>query len=147
MSLLAPLFVVMLAGVGIALETPTNAMLAKASSSAMLASLVSFILGGAVLALGVLILRPKGAPGWTTTTPWWAWVGGAYGAVAVLASAWATPKLGAGATLVIIVATQVGLGVALDNFGALGLEPHPAGWLRLLGLGVVVAGAAMVAAG
>ncbi len=147
LKLLAPFAAVILVGIGIAVETPTNAMLTKSSSSALLASLISFLVGTGVLAAAMAILRPQLTPGWTAATPWYAWIGGAYGAVVVMLSAWATPKLGAGATLVIIVASQVVLGVTLDHLGVLGLERHPAGWLRLGGVVVVCAGALMVARG
>ena len=146
-QLLLPLIAVVLAGLGIALETPTNALLGKTSGSALWASLVSFVVGTIVLAIAALITRPRMPAGWLAATPVYAWVGGLYGAGVVLASAWATPKLGAGATLVIIVASQVALGVALDHFGMLGLQVHPAGWLRLLGVAVVAAGAVLVSIG
>ncbi len=134
-------------GAGIAIETPTNALLGKTSGSALWASLISFVVGTVVLGVAALLARPRLPPGWVGATPWYAWVGGVYGAALVLASAWATPKLGAGTTLVVIVASQVALGVALDQFGVLGLDPHPASWLRLCGIGVVAAGALLVAIG
>ena len=146
-QLLLPLIAVLLVGFGIAIETPTNALLGKTSGSALWASLISFMVGTGVLGLAALVTRPRLTTGWIATTPWYAWVGGVYGAALVLASAWATPKLGAGATLVIIVASQVGLGVALDHFGVLGLQVHAAGWLRLAGVVVVAAGAVLVALG
>ncbi len=147
LQLLIPLIAVVLVGVGIAIETPTNALLGKTSGSVLWASLVSFVVGTLILALAAALTRPRLPDGWSAATPWYAWVGGAYGAAVVLASAWATPKLGAGTTLVVIVASQVALGVALDHFGLLGLTPHPAGWLRLLGVVVVTAGAVLVAIG
>ena len=144
---LLPLLAVLMVGVGIAVETPTNALLGRSSGSVLWASMISFVIGAAVLGLALLVSRPQLTAGWMGRTPWYAWVGGLYGAVLVLASAWATPKLGAGTTLVVIVASQVALGVALDHVGALGLSPHPASWLRLAGVAVVAAGALMVARG
>ena len=147
MQMVVPLLAVLLVGVGIAIETPTNALLGKSSGSVLLASLASFLVGSVALGVAALVKRPQLSAGWLAQTPWYAWVGGLYGAFLVLASAWATPKLGAGTTLVVIVASQVALGVVLDNFGLLGLEPHPAGWLRFAGVAVVTAGALMVALG
>ena len=142
-----PLIAVVLVGVGIAIETPTNALLGKSWGSALWASLLSFLVGALVLGVAAAATRPRLPQGWITAAPWYAWVGGVYGAAVVLASAWATPKLGAGTTLVVIVASQVALGVALDHFGILGLTPHPAGWLRLCGVAVVVGGALLVSLG
>ena len=147
MQIVFALLAVFLTGTGVALETPTNALLTKSAGSVLWASLISFLVGAAVLSAALLVMRPKLPVGWLGATPWYAWVGGLYGAVVVALSAWATPKLGAGTALVVIVASQVGLGVVLDHFGLLGLQTHPAGWLRGAGVVVVVAGAAMIAKG
>lgn len=141
------LLAVLLTGVGVAIETPTNALLTKSAGSVLWAALISFLVGAAVLAATLAATRPKLPDGWVAATPWYAWVGGVYGAGVVALSAWATPKLGAGTTLVVIVAAQCALGVVLDHFGVLGLEPHPAGGLRIAGVAVVVVGAALIARG
>ena len=146
LQILLPLIAVLLVGVGIAVETPTNALLARTSGSVLWASLFSFIAGGLVLGSVILVRRPALSGGWAAA-PWYAWLGGVYGAFLVLASAWATPKLGAGTTLVLIVASQVGLGVILDHVGALGLTAHPASAMRLVGVVVVAVGALLVARG
>ena len=147
LQLAIPFVAVLLVGVGIAVETPTNALLGKTSGSFLVGSLISFAVGTAILVLATVITRPRLPDGWGGATPWYAWIGGAYGAGVVLASAWATPKLGAGTTLVVIVASQVALGVALDHFGVLGLTQHPASWLRVAGTAVVAVGAILVAVG
>ena len=146
LQILLPLIAVLLVGVGIAIETPTNALLARTSGSVLWASLFYVIAGGMVLATVILVRRPVLSGSWSTT-PWYAWLGGVYGAFLVLASAWATPKLGAGTTLVLIVASQVGLGVVFDHVGALGLTAHAASPLRLVGVAVVAVGALLVARG
>ena len=144
LQLLFPFAAVVMVGVGVALETPTNALLAKTSGSVIWAALFSFIAGALVLAAALLIRRPALSQAWAQA-PWYAWIGGVYGAFLVLASAWATPKLGAGTTLVVIVASQVALGVVLDHLGALGLEHHPLSLMRLAGVAVVCGGAVLVA--
>ncbi len=146
-QVIVPFVVVLLVGVGIAVETPTNALLGKSTGSFLTASLISFLVGTAVLAAAAVVTRPRLPEGWLAQTPWYAWIGGVYGAGLVLASAWATPKLGAGTTLVVIVASQVALGVGLDHFGLLGLERHALNWLRVAGVIVVAAGAVLIALG
>ena len=146
LQVLLPFIAVLLVGIGIAIETPTNALLAKDTGSVIWASLFSFIIGGLALAAVILMRRPPLAGTWAQT-PWYAWAGGLYGAFLVLASAWATPKLGAGTTLVVIVASQVALGVALDHFGLLGLERHPASLMRIAGVAVVCGGALLIGRG
>ena len=138
---------VLFVGFSVALETPTNALLGKTGGSFLQASLISFVVGAIVLGIITLVVRPRGPDGWVQATPWYAWTGGFYGAFIVVASAWATPKLGAGTTLVAMVAAQVLLGVILDHFGVLGLPHHTASWVRIGGIILVAAGAALVARG
>ena len=145
--MILPFVAVLLVGLGIAIETPTNALLMKTTSSMLWASFISFLVGSAVLGLALAVTRARLQAGWIGQTPWYALIGGLYGAAVVAASAWATPKLGAGAALVILVAAQVLVGVGLDHFAALGLEKHPASWLRLAGCLVVIGGALMVSLG
>ena len=145
-QLLLPIVAVILVGIGVALETPTNALLAKTAGSVLWASLCSFLVGALALAIAIAVRRPAINPAWDGA-PWYAWIGGVYGAVLVFASAWATPKLGAGTTLVIIVASQVTLGVVLDHFALLGLDRHAVSGLRIAGVMVVAGGAAMIAKG
>lgn len=147
MQVALALLAVVLTGIGIAVETPTNALLTKSAGSVLWASLISFLVGASVLGVAIAVTRPRLPEGWVGATPWYAWVGGLYGAAVVAASAWATPRLGAGTTLVVIVASQLALGVVLDHFGVLGLERHPAGALRLAGVAVVGLGAVLVARG
>ena len=146
-QMLFPFLAVILGGLGIAIETPTNALLMKTTTSMLWASFISFLVGAAVLGLALMVTRAKLPAGWVGQTPWYGFIGGLYGAGVVTASSWATPKLGAGTTLVVIVAAQVALAVVLDQLGALGLEHHPLGWLRIAGVLVVSAGAVMVSLG
>lgn len=147
MQIAFALLAVLLTGVGVAIETPTNALLTRSTGSVLWASLISFLVGAAVLAGALLVLRPRLPEGWIAQTPALAWVGGLYGAAVVALSAWATPRLGAGTSLVVIIASQVALGVLLDHLGLLGLDHHPAGWVRVAGVAVVAAGAVMIAKG
>ena len=145
--MILPFLAVILVGLGIAIETPTNALLMKTTSSMLWASFISFLVGAAVLAIALVVTRAKLQAGWIGQTPWYGFVGGLYGAGIVAASAWATPKLGAGTTLVVIVTAQVALGVLLDQLGVLGLAHHPLGWLRMAGVAAVTAGAVMISLG
>lgn len=147
MQMILPFLAVILVGIGIAVETPTNALLMKTTGSMLWAAFLSFLVGAAVLGVALAATRARLAGGWIGQTPWYGFLGGLYGAGVVAASAWATPKLGAGTTLVVIVAAQVALGVLLDQLGVLGLQHHPLSWLRIAGVLVVAAGAVMITVG
>ena len=147
MSEALPLLLAVIAGVAIAVQSATNGYLGRIAGSGLLATLISFGVGLLALAAATLILRPRPPSGWIEAAPGWVWLGGLYGAVVVFAGAWATPRLGAGTTLVMTVAAQVVVGVLLDHFGAFGLKVHPLGGLRAVGVLMVVAGAVMVQRG
>ncbi len=69
-----------LSGALVALQAPTNAMLARAVGSPLNAALVSFAVGTAALLVLALSfgVRPNHAA--VRDLPWYAWVGGLYGA-------------------------------------------------------------------
>lgn len=134
-------------GVLMAVQAPTNAMLAKASASPMLAALISFGVGTA--ALSVLMLaggQPRALAG-LRAVPWYAWLGGLYGAFFVAVATVAAPRIGVGALLTAAVAGQLGTALVLDHYGLLGIEPRPASLVRILGLVLVFAGALLVRRG
>jgi len=142
-----PLLVALIAGLAMAVQAATNGFLGRTTGSGLVASLINFGVGLLALVAAVLILRPRVHPGWVEAAPWWAWLGGVYGAVIVFAGAWSTPRLGVGTAMVLTVAALVTAGVLLDHFGAFGLRIHPVSGLRAAGVLLVVAGALMVQRG
>lgn len=134
-------------GVGMALQGPTNAMLARGVGSPITASLISFLVGSAALAAAVALSRARIEPAAVRALPWYVWIGGLYGAFFVAVAAYGAPLVGIGALLTAAVAGQMVAGVALDHVGALGLPKHPANLTRLIGAALVIAGAALVRRG
>lgn len=136
-----------LGGVMIAVQAPTNAMLSKASGSSIAAALISFAIG--TVALVVLLL----ATGWVRLTPamrelpWYAWLGGLYGAFFVAIAALVAPRIGVGPLLTAAVAGQMLAALVLDHYGFLGLPQQPGTWVRVLGLTMVFVGAVLVRRG
>lgn len=123
-----------------ALQAPTNAMLAKPLNSPVNAAFVSFAVGTMVLLVGIVALRVK--PDWpgVRELPWYAWMGGAYGAVFVVAAAFAAPRLGVASTITLMIAGQLMAAVLVDHFGGFGIAPRPVNLPRLLGVAMVLAG-------
>lgn len=147
LSLLVPVLLVLLAGSMIALQAPTNAMLAKAGGSPVLAALISFAVGTAMLLVVWLASGHRSAPASFGSLPWYAWVGGLYGAVYVAIAAYAAPRIGLAPLITIGVAGQIGMALWLDHLGALGLPRMPVSGTRLLGALLVVAGVVLVRRG
>ena len=139
--------VVLLAGIATAVEAPTNALLRLNVSSFAFTAFVTMAIGALGAGIVVLVVRPSLQAGWATTTPWYAFVGGLYAAAIVAMGAYATPKLGAGTTMVLTVTAQVVTGIVLDQMGVLGLEKHEISWLRVIGCVVAIVGALLVSLG
>ncbi|WP_396595313.1 DMT family transporter [Brevundimonas sp. R86498] len=138
---------VVLAGGATALQAPTNARLATAVSSPVNAAFVSFAVGTAALGLLALALQTRPDVTAMRGLPAYAWVGGLYGAVFVVAAAWAVPRLGVATTITLMVAGQLMLSLVLDHFGALGVPRNPVSLTRLAGVALVIGGVLLVRRG
>lgn len=121
------------AGAATAFQSPTNALLTRAFGSPVSSALVSFGVGTVLLAVLVLVIGVR--PNWSAARalPWYAYVGGAYGALFVSVAAFSAPRLGVGLTLVTLVAGQLAAAMLIDHFGLFGLARQPlslprAGW-------------------
>ena len=75
--------------------------------------------------------------------PPWMWIGGLMGAVIVFSVTFAAPRIGAAATIGIMIAGQFVMGAAIDKFGLFGLDRIALHWPRLLGLALLAAGAGL----
>lgn len=150
-AVLAPMLMVLFAGGMIALQAPTNVMLARAGGSPVLAALISFGVGTAALAAVWLasVARSGGAPfaGSFAALPWFAWMGGVYGAIYVAVAAFAAPRIGLASLITIGIAGQVMMAMWLDHMGALGLPQHPISLGRVAGAALVVVGVVLVRRG
>ena len=75
--------------------------------------------------------------------PLWLWSAGIMGLVVILSITYATPRIGATATIGLLIAGQLAMGAVIDRFGLFGLEQIPIGWTRLLGIALLALGAAL----
>jgi transporter family-2 protein len=142
--MLLPILLVLFAGGMIALQAPTNAMLARAGGSPVLAALISFAVG--TLALLCAWLASGNRPGAKVFAglPAYAWFGGVYGAVYVAVAAYAAPRIGLAALITIGIAGQVAMALFLDHIGALGLPRESLNFGRIAGALLVIAGVVLV---
>lgn len=135
---------VILAGGATALQAPTNAKLMTAVGSPVNAAFVSFAVGTAALGLLAAVLQAK--PDWAAARglPWYAWIGGLYGSIFVVAATWGVPRLGVALTITLMVAGQLLVSLILDHFGAFGTPVQPVNLGRMAGVALVIAGVLMV---
>jgi transporter family-2 protein len=143
MPVLLPFLFAIAAGLCVAVQSPSNAMLARSTGSVWFASLISFT-GGLTLLVAIWAFFDRTPLTAVRHAPPWAWIGGLYGVVFVAAVAYATPRLGLAVTLTVTLAAQLSMAVVLDHFGLLGLRQEPVSVTRLAGLALVVAGVFLV---
>lgn len=139
--------VLLLAGLASGLVLPLslsmNARLRASLGSIAATTLVSFMVGGSFLALLSLIMGnglltdPQSIP----PHPWWLWLGGQFGLVAVAINILLLPQVGASQTVLLPLSGQVVAGLLIDQFGWFGLPAAPLTPLQVLGTGLVLAGA------
>ncbi len=135
---------VVFGGAATALQAPTNAKMMTAVGSPVNAAFVSFAVGTAALGILAVLLQAKPDIAASRALPWYAWVGGLYGAIFVVAAAWGVPRLGVATTIILMVAGQLLLSIGLDHFGAMGMPKQPISWGRVAGVAMVVGGVLMV---
>jgi len=133
------------AGVGISFQVGANARLTHFVGSPVRAALLQFAVG--IVLLGILSLLVFRA--WPTASrlahgPWWMWVGGLLGASYILVSNVASPRLGAGAFVAFVVAGQTVAALVIDRFGWVGFAERSLTPGRIVGVVLLVAGAALV---
>ncbi len=136
----------LLAGALQPFQAALNSRLGKEVDNPIFSVFISGLLSGVVLGVYLLFTRqvlPKGWPA-AVQLPWWMWLGGIIGAAYLVAVVIATPKLGAGTLMALVIAAQIIVSVVLDHYAALGLERHPASWGRLAGVLLFCAGAFLI---
>jgi bacterial/archaeal transporter family-2 protein len=139
------LFLAFLTGVAASIQAGVNAQLRLAFQNPVLAAMTSFGAGFVTL-VGVQLLLGGAVPslGEARQISWWKWTGGVIGAFYVTTIILAVPRIGPANLLSLSVAGQLVAAVVLDHFGLLGFAQHPANGWRLLGVALIVTGAALV---
>ena len=141
---LLAMIAVVFGGAATALQAPTNAKMMGAVGSPVNAAFVSFAVGTAALGILAVILQVKPDMAASRALPWYAWVGGLYGAIFVVAAAWGVPRLGVATTITLMVAGQLLLSLFLDHFGVMGVPKQPMNFGKIAGVALVLAGVLLV---
>ena len=76
-------------------------------------------------------------------SPVWLWAAGLMGLIVIFSITYATPRIGAAATIGLLIAGQLAMGAVIDRFGLFGLERIPIGWTRVLGIALLALGAGL----
>jgi transporter family-2 protein len=131
------------AGLGGALQIAAQSRLGDRVGS--IEALACAAIVSAICAIAVLLLARGGLGkvGSGFTGPTWQLIGGVMSAVIVLSITVAGPRIGTVATTGMLISGQFVLATAIDRFGWFGFERVAVSWPRLLGLGLLAAGAVL----
>jgi transporter family-2 protein len=102
------------------------------------------LLFSALIATTILLLLRQSLAGFGEAlhSPWWYWVGGGgMGVVVVFTITVVTPTIGATATIGLLIAGQLAMGVLIDRYGWFGVEQVPLNWPRIVGVLLLAVGA------
>jgi transporter family-2 protein len=109
-------------------------------------ALAANLLFSTLIATSVLLVLRQSLAGFgdALRSPWWYWVGGGgMGMIVVLTITVVTPRLGAAATIGLLIAGQLAMGVLIDRYGWFGVDQVPLTWPRVLGVVLLAAGAVL----
>jgi bacterial/archaeal transporter family-2 protein len=145
LSALLPVVLALAAGVSVVIQQVLNANLRVALQSGAWSGFMSYAVGLACMALLVLAFRdPIPAASLATRIPWWAWSGGAFGAMFIGLGIFLVPQIGAATFIALVITGQMFASVAFDHFGWLGLAQRPIDTARLIGVALLIGGVALI---
>jgi transporter family-2 protein len=98
-----------------------------------------------VFSLALLVAARGGIGGLhhVARTPVWMWIGGLMGLTVVTAITFAQPRIGATATIGILIAGQLVMGAVIDRFGLFGVDQISLSSPRLIGIVLLGIGAGL----
>jgi transporter family-2 protein len=138
------IIIALLAGVFIPMQGGLNGLLGKEIKSPIHASLISFIIGTAAIALYIVLTRQTVSLEGVKNVPWYVWFAGLLGAFSISVIILTMPKLGPGLTMGLVVAGQMLISVGLEHFNILVTQPHPISFLRVAGILLIVGGVILI---
>lgn len=142
----AALLVTVVVGGVLAIQAPVNGQLGI-HVGRLQAALISFIVGTMLLALLVFVFDGGFDRGvGIGTVPWYYFIGGLLGAAYITTVIFTVGTLGAGGITAATISAQLATSMALDHFGAFGLDKNPITWPRILGVILLAAGTYLVVA-
>jgi transporter family-2 protein len=139
-----PHLLALLVGGALTVQVGMNATLARAIGSPVWASAVSFVIGLLALVGFATVTGSRASTATLGQMPAWAWMGGLLGAVYVASVTILGPRLGGMTMVALVIAGQLLLALAVDQFGILGYPQIAVTPTRLLGAALLLTGALLV---
>lgn len=137
--------IAVIAGALVPFQAGSNALLGKELGHPLWATVVSLVVSLSVVVPILIALKvPTIKFDTMTSLPWWAWCGGVAGVIYITAALVLTPKLGATAFIVCVIAGQVIISLFIDNFGLMGLPAKEMNVGRIMGVLLIILGMVLV---
>ena len=132
-------------GLFISVQAAVNSQLAHAlHANSVVAAWISFTVGTVVLGIAAFARGGVGeALGALVHQPLWKMTGGVLGAAFVFGTVFLAPRIGLLNLVVLVIAGQLMMSMAIDNFGLVNMAVRKVSNIRLAGALVVVAGVAL----
>ena len=136
------------AGAGIAAQIAVNAHLRTVTGSALWSANIVFAVsvaaGLATLAIAGLFSTLAAPDPALWRAPYWTWLGGLFGAAYVVLAIVLADRLGAALVSATGILGQLGASVLIDHYGWFGMPVQRATPARLIGIGLMLAGVALI---
>ena len=145
MSRVLALVLAIAAGCLVGMQAPVNARLSS-SVGKLQAATFSFLVGTVALVLITAVVTQGGFADLrhATSAPWWALVGGLFGAVYVAVALATVTTLGASGLTAAVITGQLVVSAVIDRFGLLGIQRQHLTTTRVVGLLVLALGVFLV---
>lgn len=139
------ILLIVLAGLSLAVQAAANARMSMAVQAPVMGALVNFAVGGAALAAVMLSgAFGRGNGSGLLTAPWWAWIGGLFGALYITIAIITVPRVGTALTFGALIFGQLAGALILDTFGWLGVPRIELNPWRVAGVAVLFVGVLMM---
>lgn len=134
-----------IAGMLSATQIAVNGYLGKIVDSPVKASAISFVIGIVLLTVICFVTRTKERQkNKSQTHPWWIWFGGILGGTYILANVSLSSKIGTGMTVIVLLIGATAGGLLVDHFGLFDAEKNQVNIVKILGVFLMVMGAAAI---
>ncbi|MGE5554491.1 MAG: DMT family transporter [Betaproteobacteria bacterium] len=130
-----------LAGLFMAVQGTLNTQLAKVIGRVEALAVIQAV---GLVSAGLLLVVPRSGTGDLSRlalAPWYTLFGGVLGVAITFTVVAAMSRLGIATATTAILVAQILAAAAIDHFGLLGAECRPFSWLKLVGVGLLAAGA------
>lgn len=114
--------------------------------SAIQASTVSFFIATFLMAVVCFASGKLGrmCTAFKNGNPWWMWLGGVCGAIAVFGNSWLIPQIGAGSFFMALLLGQMLLSLLMERYGWMGAARKQISRVQLVGIALMMLGVIMI---